>query len=94
MSKHRDGDGEPRRHWLKAVLRAYSASAAITLGALNAGAPPLNLSRRTVLERTLEERDPNRFDPREVVARRVIITVPLDDPTRPGNGDFPGFVPN
>ena len=84
----------PRRKWLKEALRAYSASAAITLGALNAGAPPLNLARRTVLERTLDEPDPNRFDPREIVARRVIITVPLDDPTRPGDGGFPGFVPN
>ncbi len=76
-----------RRNWIKEVLRAYSASAAITLGALNAGAPPLNLSQRTVLERTLGDGDPNRFDPREIVARRVIITVPLDDPTRPGDSE-------
>jgi len=83
-----------RMTWLRSALRAYSVSAGITLGALNAGAPPLNLSQRTVLERTLDSPDPNRFDPREVVARRVIITVPLDDPTRPGGRDMPGFVPN
>ena len=84
----------PRRNRLKDIVRAYSASAAIALGALNAGAPPLNLSERTVLERTLGDRDPNRFDPREVVARRVVITVPLDDPTRPGGRDTNWIVPN
>ncbi len=84
----------PRLSWLRDVVRAYSASVAITLAALNTGAPPLNLSQRTVLERTLDDPDPNAFDPREVVARRVIITVPLDDPTRPGSTDPFRFVPN
>lgn len=79
---------------MKEALRAYSASVAITIGALNTGMPAVDLSRRTVLERTLEGRDPNRFDPREVVARRIVITLPLDDPTRASDPEKPIFVPN
>ena len=82
------------RKWAEEVVRAYSASVAITIGALNTGMPAVELSRRTVLERTLDARDPNRFDPREVVARRVIITLPLDDPTRTSDPEKPLFVPN
>ena len=80
--------------WMKEALRAYSASVAITIGALNTGMPAVDLSRRTVLERTLEGRDPNQFDPREVVARRIVITLPLDDPTRASDPEKPIFVPN
>jgi hypothetical protein len=80
--------------WVKDALRAYSASVAITIGALNTGLPAVDLSRRVVLERTLDSLAPNRFDPREVVARRIVITLPLDDPTRASDPDKPLFVPN
>lgn len=82
------------RVWMKEVLRAYSASVAITIGALNTGLPAVDLSRRIVLERTLDGLEPNRFDPREVVARRILITLPLDDPTRASDPGKPLFVPN
>lgn len=82
------------KRWMKDALRAYSASVAITLGALNTGLPAVDLSRRTVLERTLSGRNPNSFDPREVVARRIVITLPLDDPTRASDPEKPLFVPN
>jgi hypothetical protein len=84
-----------KRTWrsgLRERLQIASAAAAITLGALNPKFPDFDLRHPIVFERTIEELGANRFDPREVVARRVIITLPMDDPF--AASDNPWFVPN
>ncbi len=80
------------RRSLRERLQIASAAAAITLGSLNPKLPELDLRRPIVFERTIE--GPGRYglDPREVVARRIIITLPLDDAT--ATGDSSWFVPN
>ena len=83
------------RDWRRALrerLQIASAAAAITLGSLNPKLPELDLRRPIVFERTIESSSRCRFDPREVVARRIIITLPLDDVIATGEGSW--FSPN
>ena len=77
---------------LRERLQIAGTVAAITLGSLNPKLPELDLRRSIVFERTIEGPGRNGFDPREVVARRIIITLPLDDPI--ARGDRSWFVPN
>jgi hypothetical protein len=80
------------RQSLRERIQILSTAAAITLGSLNPKMPELDITRPVVFERTVKALKPNEFDPREVVARRVIITLPLDDAS--ATSDRSWFVPN
>jgi hypothetical protein len=73
-------------------LQILSTAAAITWGTLNPNMPELDLSRPIAFERSVDLRLVNGFDPREIVARRIIITLPLDDAIATGDSNW--FVPN
>lgn len=73
-------------------LQIAGTVASITLGMLNATTPEPDLGRPIAFERTVNGRGPSGFDPREIVARRIIITLPLSDDH--ATGDRSWFVPN
>jgi len=60
-------------------IQIAGTAAAIVLGSLNPKMPELDLSRPIVFERTIDGTPPGHFDAKEIVARRIIITLPLDD---------------
>ena len=80
------------RQLLRERIRIASTAAAITLGSLNPKMPEFDLRRPIVFERTVKALGQNEFDPREVVARRIIITLPLDDTNAASDDSW--FVPN
>ena len=80
------------RDTLRERMQIASAAAAITLGSLNTKLPEVDLRRPIVFERTIDGNSRSRFDPREIVDRRIIITLPLDD-VMPAD-DQSWFVPN
>ena len=80
------------RRALMERLQIAGTVAAITLGALNPKLPELDLRRPIVFERTVDGPRNGFFDPREVVARRIIITLPLSDEIATGERSW--FVPN
>ena len=80
------------RDTLRERMQIASAAAAITLGSLNPKLPEVDLRRPIVFERTIDGNSRSRFDPREIIDRRIIITLPLDD-VKPAD-DQSWFVPN
>lgn len=77
---------------VRRAVQAYSASVAITLGQLGyygSSEPP---RAKTAIERVQPELPFGVFDPREVVARRIVLTVPLSE--RRAAGDPPTYYPN
>jgi hypothetical protein len=80
-----------RAHRMRRLLQAYSASAAITLGAINAF-PDSERARPLIAIERLNAAPPGQFDPREIVARRIVLTLPWDEST--GAGDDSWFSPN
>ena len=76
---------------MRRLLQAYSASAAITLGALNALPDPERVQPSIAIER-LQSDIRGQFDPKEIVARRIVLTLPWDEST--GAGDDSWFSPN
>jgi len=80
-----------RSQRMRRLLQAYSASAAITLGAMNA-LPDTDPGRPSIAIERLHSTPRGQFDPREIVARRVVLTLPWDETT--GAGDESWFSPN
>jgi hypothetical protein len=78
-------------HRMRRLLQAYSASAAITLGALNA-LPNSERAQPSIAIERLQREIRGQFDPREIVARRIVLTLPWDEST--GAGDDSWFSPN
>jgi len=80
-----------RAQRMRRFLQAYSASAAITLGAMNALPDSERVQPSIAIER-LHGAPRGQFDPREIVARRIVLTLPWDEST--GAGDDSWFSPN
>ena len=80
-----------RAQQMRRLLQAYSASAAITLGAMNALPDSERVQPSIAIER-LHGAPRGQFDPREIVARRIVLTLPWDEST--GAGDDSWFSPN
>jgi hypothetical protein len=76
---------------MRRLLQAYSASAAITLSALNA-LPDPDRAKPTIAIERLQSDIRGQFDPREIVARRIVLTLPWDESI--GAGDDSWFSPN
>ncbi len=76
---------------MRRLLQAYSASAAITLGVLNVLPDPDRAQPTIAIER-LQSDIRGQFDPREIVARRIVLTLPWDESTREGDDSW--FSPN
>lgn len=77
---------------IRRAIQAYSASVAITLGQLGYYGSSESVREKTAIERIQPELPFGVFDPREVVARRIVLTVPLSE--RRAAGDPPMYVPN
>jgi hypothetical protein len=77
---------------VRRAVQVYGASVAITLGQLGYYGASEPARQKTAIERIQPELAFGVFDPREVVARRIILTVPLSE--RRSAGDPPIFVPN
>jgi hypothetical protein len=73
-------------------MQAYGASVAITLAQLGYTGPSEPARQRTAIERIQPELPFGVFDPREVVARRIVLTVPLSE--RLAAGEQSMYVPN
>lgn len=83
--------GRLRAHVL-AALRASSVAASVTMAIL-APLPDAPLRTPPAIVRSAGRR--GRFDPREVVAGRVVLTVPLEEAGPPEVGRIGGaFHPN
>ena len=80
-----------RAQRMRRLLQAYSASAAITLGALNV-LPDSERGQPSIAIERLQSAPLGQFDPREIVARRIVLTLPWDEST--GAGDDSWFSPN
>jgi hypothetical protein len=83
---------EKLRGRVRRAVQVYGASVAITLGQLGYFGSSEPARQMTAIERIQPEFPFGVFDPREVVARRIILTVPLSE--RRAAGDPPIFVPN
>lgn len=64
---------------LRRTVQAYSASIGITFGALSYTGFESHARQRIAIEQVQPELPFGVFDPREVVARRVILTVPIGE---------------
>jgi len=64
---------------LRRTMQAYGASIGITFGALSYTGTESHYRQRIAIEQVQPELPFGVFDPREVVARRVILTVPLGE---------------
>jgi hypothetical protein len=64
---------------MKPIVQAYSASVAIMLGQLGYAFSSDSIREPHPIERVQPELPFGVFDPREVVARRIILTVPLSE---------------
>ena len=81
----------PRGQRFKRLVQAYSASAAIALGAMNATPSSDERQTRIAIDR-LHQASRDGFDPREVVARRIVLTLPWDETDAASNDSW--FSPN
>lgn len=77
---------------MKRAVQAYSASVGITLGQLGYVGSDEPAREKVAIERVQPELPFGVFDPREVVARRIILTIPLSE-RRPA-GERPIYSPN
>jgi hypothetical protein len=80
-----------RAQRIRRLVQAYSASAAIALGAMNAVPSTDERQTRIAIDR-LHQASLDGFDPREVVARRIVLTLPWDETDAASDGSW--FSPN
>ena len=80
-----------RAQHIRRLVQAYSASAAIALGVLNALPSSDERPARIAIDR-LHQASRDGFDPREVVARRIVLTLPWDETDAASDDSW--FSPN
>jgi hypothetical protein len=77
---------------MKRAMQAYGTSVGITLGQLGYVGSDQPIRNKIAIERVQPELPFGVLDPREVVARRIILTIPLSE-LRP-TGERSLYVPN
>jgi hypothetical protein len=77
---------------MKRAMQAYGASVGITLGQLGYVGSDRPIRSKIAIERVQPELPFGVFDPREVVARRIILTIPLSELDPAGERSL--YVPN